>query len=54
MEEEAREILRIVLSQEDTGSHLASCIQRRFADAGGADLRLPEREPLRQPPDLGR
>ncbi len=54
MEEEAREILRTALSQEDAEAHLSSSIQRRFAQVGGVDLRLAEREPLRPPPDLDR
>ena len=54
MEEEAREILRSALSQENTPpSSLASTIRRRFADMGGVDLKIPEREPLRSPPELG-
>ena len=54
MEEEAREILRSALSQEDHSSpSLSSTVHRRFAEVGGADLQLPEREPLRQPPGLG-
>ena len=54
MEEEAREILRSALSQEDiSSSSLSSTIHGRFAELGGVDLQLPEREPLRQPPELG-
>ncbi len=55
MEQEAREILRAALSQEDVESlSLSSGIHRRFAVAGGMDLRLPGREPVRQPLELGR
>jgi len=55
MEEEAREILRAALSQEDAESPgLSSRIHRRFAEIGGVDLRLPERDPVRRPPELGR
>ena len=55
MEEEAREILRTALSQEHADSHrLSSHIHGRFAEIGGVDHRLPEREPVRQPPELGR
>jgi plasmid stability protein len=56
MEEEAREILRAALSQEASppSGGLSSRIRRRFAEAGGVDLQVPEREALRQPPDLGR
>ena len=54
MEEEAREILRSALSQEDTCSFgLSSAIHRRFAEVGGVDLQIPERGPVRQPPELG-
>ena len=55
MEEEAREILRAALSQEDSelGS-LSSRITRRFAEVGGVELSLSDREPLRRPPELGR
>jgi len=54
MEEEAREILREALSREEaeTGG-LAQRIHRRFARMGGVDLPLPEREPGREPPELG-
>ncbi len=53
MEEEAREILRSALSQEDASSNsLSSSIQKRFAEFGGVDLLIPEREALRQPPEL--
>jgi len=55
MEEEAREILRAALSQEEDSSHcLSRRINRRFAEAGGVDLRIPEREPASEPPELGR
>ena len=55
MEEEAREILRAALSQEEAESQsLSNRIHRRFAAVGGVDLRLPEREPVPQPPELGR
>ena len=54
MEEEAREILCSALSEEHTqSSSLSSQIHRRFAKVGGVDLQLPEREPVRQSPDLG-
>ena len=54
MEEEAREILRAALSQEVVGSSsLSRRICQRFAEVGSVDLRLPEREPVRQPPELG-
>ena len=44
MEEEAREILRSVLSYEDTSSiSLSNAIHRRFGEMGGLDLQIPER-----------
>jgi plasmid stability protein len=53
MEEEAREILRAALSKENAEPHsLSRRIRQRFVEAGGVDLELPRREPVRQPPDL--
>ena len=53
MEEEAREILRLALASPlPEESNLAAAIRRRFAPLGGADLVLPPREPIREPPDL--
>jgi plasmid stability protein len=55
MEEEAREILRTALSEEHSQApSLSSRIRQRFAEFGGVDLQLPEREPLRQIPVLGK
>ena len=55
MEEEAREILRAALSQEEDGSQcLARRVNQRFAEVGGVELPLPAREPVPEPPDLGR
>jgi len=54
MEEEAREILRSALSQEDPpSSGLSTRIRRRFAEVGGVDLQIPERGALREPPEFG-
>lgn len=51
MEEEAREILRAALSQQQAApKNLAEAIRARFAPLGGVDLELPEREPIREPP----
>jgi antitoxin FitA len=53
MEDEAREIMRRALAEADhTPSDLAVSIRRRFAELGGADLEVPAREPLREPPGL--
>ena len=55
MEEEAREILRAALSLEEAESpSLSRRISQRFAAVGGVDLPLDAREPVRQPPELGR
>ena len=51
MEEEVRQILYNVLSQELSAPvNLASAIRSRFAPLGGAELELPSREPMRDPP----
>ena len=51
MEDEVRNILRSVLSQQaDTRRNLADDIHRRFKAHGGVDLKLPSREPMREPP----
>jgi plasmid stability protein len=55
MEEEARTLLRTAL-REDTvaGANLADAIRARFRRLGGVELRLPAREPMREPPKAGR
>jgi plasmid stability protein len=56
MEEEARTLLKAAL-RDDTatpGSSLADSIRARFAGLGGVELRLPGREPIREPPKPGR
>ena len=51
MEEEARTILRAALTDDDaTVPNLAQAIRRRFRPFVGVELRLPEREPIREPP----
>lgn len=51
MEDEARNILRVVLSENaSTSRDLAQAIMRRFRPLGGLELPLPEREPMREPP----
>jgi len=51
MEDEARDILRIVLSRESSQTeNLADAIRARIEPLGGIELRLPEREQLRDPP----
>jgi plasmid stability protein len=53
MEEEAREILSAALSiEEPAGRNFGEQIHRRFAALGGVELEIPEREPIRRPPDF--
>ncbi len=55
MEEEARNILRTALAEDPaTPRNLADAIRRRFRPLGGIDLRLPAREPMREPPKPGK
>lgn len=54
MEEEARDILRTVLSREPSQPvNLAVAIRKRFAPLGGVELPELVREPMREPPDFG-
>jgi len=51
MEEEARSILRAGLARDATvPRNLAQVIRQRFERFGGAELVLPKREPMREPP----
>jgi plasmid stability protein len=53
MEEEAREILRVSLNEPvQQQENLAEAIRKRFAPLGGVELKLPKREPMREPPDF--
>ena len=54
MEEEARDILRRVMGDAASPRNLAAAIRARVAPAGRVDLDLPERQPMREPPHLGR
>ena len=55
MEEEARNILRAALAQDDAAPRdLAAAIGERFRTLGGIDLELPAREPMRKPPASGK
>lgn len=54
MEEEARDILRRVMAEAPPPRNLAAAIRGRFAALGGVELELPPREPIREPPHLGR
>lgn len=50
MEEEVREILRMILGPSSAPSDLGQSIHNRFAALGGVDFELPTRGPMRQPP----
>lgn len=53
MEEEAREILRSALAKREAGTeNLAQAVRRTFAALGGVELHIPERGPMREPPDF--
>jgi plasmid stability protein len=54
MEEEARDILRRVMSDAASPRDLAAAIRARVTPAARAELKLPAREPMREPPQLGR
>ena len=52
MEEEVREILRLVVALPAPPRNLAASIRSRLSPLGGVDLDLPPREQLREPPHL--
>lgn len=52
MEEEAREILRHVVTEPKAPRNLAAAIRARVASQGGVELDLPAREAMRDPPPL--
>jgi plasmid stability protein len=55
MEEEARTLLRLaLLDPVPAAGNLAEAIRARFRRLGGVDLRLPPREPMREPPKPSR
>lgn len=54
MEEEVRDILRRVMSDAATPRDLAAAIRARVTPGARADLDLPAREPMREPPQPGR
>ena len=53
MEEEARDILRCTVGETPPPEKLGRAIHARFAALGGVDLDLPERGPMRPPPEFG-
>lgn len=53
MEDEARNILRAALSHPTKSRHLIDSIRARVQEVpGGADIELPEREPIRKSPEF--
>ena len=54
MEEEVRDILRRVVGDAPPQRDLAAAIRARVALGARANLELPAREPVREPPQLGR
>ena len=54
MEEEAREILRRVMGEGAPPRNLAAAIRARLTPADRAELVLPERDAMREPPAVGR
>ena len=50
MEEEARDILRHAVGRTAPSANLGEAIHRRFAAIGGAELDLPPREAMPEPP----
>jgi plasmid stability protein len=55
MEEEARTLLKAALTEDTVaGGNLAAAISARFRPLGGIQLRLPTRQPMREPPKVGR
>lgn len=55
MEDEARNILRLALAEETSElGNLATAIGLRFRGLDVSRLRVPDREPMREPPQPGR
>lgn len=55
MEDEARHILRGALAEtSEPQRNLAESLRLRFKPLGGVDIRLPAREPMREPPKPGK
>ncbi len=52
MEEEVRQILRLVIGVPAENRNLGEVIHRRFAAIGGVELDLPDREPMPEPPSF--
>jgi len=55
MEEEARTLLKAALTEDTVAEgNLADAISARFRRLGGIHLRLPTRQPMREPPKVER
>lgn len=52
IEEEVREILRLVVGEPVPPTNLATAIHSRIVAFGGADLDIPPRAAMREPPAL--
>jgi antitoxin FitA len=52
MEEEVRVILATALAAEPPPPNLAAAIRARVEPIGGIELTLPERDPMRPPPEF--
>ncbi|MBB3444421.1 plasmid stabilization protein [Rhizobium sp. BK379] len=53
MEDEARDILKTALAQQETpAGNLAATIRARLQPLGGVELELPAREPIREALDF--
>lgn len=52
MEEEAREILRTGLTESQIKSGLGTAIRKHFEPLGGLTLKIPKRQPIRNPPSF--
>lgn len=53
MEEDARDILRRVMAESPPPRDLAAAIRARLTAASRADLTLPLRQAMREPPQFG-
>ena len=53
MEEEARLILREAVEPKSGPKNLAIAIRARFAPLCGVELKMPARQPMREPPTFG-
>lgn len=54
MEEEARVILEASLARKKKPRSMADAFEEWFGPEHGVELELPERQPIREPPDFGK